>query len=59
LRIVRRTAFFASPALRAIFALADLGQRAEAGRAAGRRVDFLGFFLVAAMASSSRRKACA
>lgn len=50
-RVVRRTAFFALPALRAIFALADAGRRAEAGRAAGRRVDFLAFFLVIAMVS--------
>jgi uncharacterized protein YgiM (DUF1202 family) len=57
LRFVRRTAFFALPALRAIFARADLGRRAEAGRAAGRRVDFLGFFLVVAMVSSSHRDA--
>jgi len=51
LRVVRRTAFFALPALRAILALADLGRRAEAGRAAGRRGDFFGLFLVIAMVS--------
>ena len=47
LRRVRRTAFFASAAGRAIFALAT--RRAEAGRAARRRVDFVDFFLVIAM----------
>jgi len=47
LRRVRRTAFFALAAGRAIFALAT--RRAEAGRAARRRVDFVDFFLVIAM----------
>jgi hypothetical protein len=51
LRRVRRTAFFALAAGRAVFALADLALRAEAGRAARRRGDFVDFFLVIAMIS--------
>ena len=56
---VRRTAFFALPTRRAVFALADLALRTAVGRAAGRRVDFVDFFLVIAMVSlPPRPKAC-